>query len=115
MKRNGIIIFVIGVVAVCLSINYDATVPANDGDRTYNIGLLNQKSNFVLLSCFVCLVGSVLYASGILENKAETQNERLLSLIRLSKKDLIHSGIDHQEIDEIITKGNTKPTQLWEK
>jgi len=54
-KSVGSAVFWLGLIAVIFCLFFmDATV-----GEYYNIGLINQKSNFVTVSCFATLIGAI--------------------------------------------------------
>lgn len=64
LESAGAIFFVVGLVATFVSATMDATVMSEYGGvmrGSYNIGLLNDRSNYVLISCFVTLIGAIWY------------------------------------------------------
>lgn len=56
MKKLGTLFFAVGIIAIFFSLNERAT--ANDSD-VYNYGLLNQRTNHVIVSCVIMLIGAI--------------------------------------------------------
>jgi hypothetical protein len=54
----GMIMLIAGMIGAIASLGYD-TAPSG----THNIGLLNEKQNFVVISCAVAIIGGILTAS----------------------------------------------------
>ncbi len=62
LRELGKLFFVIGLIAIFASLNMDATVYGefSSVDRNlYNIGKLNDRSNYVLVSCCITLIGAI--------------------------------------------------------
>ncbi|AOM40161.1 hypothetical protein [Xenorhabdus hominickii] len=64
MKSFGIFLLVIGILAVFASFNMDVSVATGYGGRVNNIGLVAQRENLLLISCFVVLCGLLLAIFG---------------------------------------------------
>ncbi len=107
-RTIGLIALVVGTLALFYSLSLDTTILSNDGDRIYNNGLLNQKTNYLIASCSIMVVGAIFYCIGHLVLMSEQQNDRLLGIIRLLKMDLVNSGQDPSRVDEVIIAGNKK-------
>ena len=56
MKPIGIILFVIGCLAIFVSLHERGCAYNSD---VYNNGLLNERTNDVIVSCFVSLIGAI--------------------------------------------------------
>lgn len=66
MKGYGILILICGIIALCIALCMDTSVSSSgySYSKVENIGLLNQKSNWVVVSCFTCLIGCIFIAFG---------------------------------------------------
>jgi|GEM_PF-4886587 len=71
-KNVGQGVFWLGVIAVIFCLFFmDATV-----GEYYNIGLINQKTNFIIVSCFATLIGAIWMVLGEEpETNKESENE----------------------------------------
>lgn len=57
MKGFGLFILVIGIICAIASFAMDVTVATGYGGRVNNIGLMTDKQNYILISCFIVLCG----------------------------------------------------------
>jgi len=57
IKNIGLFITVVGVVFLVLSLNMNTSVLSQYGMAVNNIGLMNEKQNYIIVSCFVILIG----------------------------------------------------------
>jgi hypothetical protein len=71
MKNVGIIIFSIFAFGALISICMSATV-YTEGGVVYNTGMLNDRTNYVVVSCTGCVVGMLIFIAGILSEIKET-------------------------------------------
>lgn len=56
---------VIGIIAIVASIFMDTSVSTGYFDKgVNNIGLLNDRSNYVIVSCCMTLIGAIWMAAG---------------------------------------------------
>ena len=58
----GWVLLPLGLLALVWSLQLDASVASNLGGRVNNIGLLNDKQNYVIASGVVSVVGAILVA-----------------------------------------------------
>ena len=65
-KRIGLLVFFAGMIGLLIGLNLDTTVATYGPGtgRVHNIGLLNEKQNFLLVSALLSLVGIILFAIG---------------------------------------------------
>ncbi|WOS07379.1 hypothetical protein R5O27_09330 [Proteus mirabilis] len=56
MKGFGRILLIVGIIAAFASFNMDVSVPTGYGSRVNNIGLMSDKQNYILISCFMIFV-----------------------------------------------------------
>lgn len=64
MKIAGTILFAFGIIAIFYSVNMSATVHtpiiySSSVSEVYNTGLLNDRTNYVIISCFATLIGAI--------------------------------------------------------
>lgn len=63
MKGLGTLMFLAGIVATYYSVKMKVIVssPAANGgyEEVYDAGLLNDRTNYVIVSCMVTLIGAV--------------------------------------------------------
>lgn len=65
MKKIGFLVLVIGVVGLIASLGMDTTVASSRSyDRIHNIGLMNEKQNFILVSVAIAIAGVVTLVFG---------------------------------------------------
>ena len=53
-------LIVVGIIALASSLGMDTTVPSSGGGRVHNMGLMNDKQNYLIVSGIVLLSGIVL-------------------------------------------------------
>jgi hypothetical protein len=64
MRVFGILLLVVGALALLVGTTMDTTVPTGDGDeRVHNIGLMNDKQNSLLFGVGIAIVGAIFVAS----------------------------------------------------
>lgn len=63
MKKIGTLALVIGLIALIATLVMDTSVASGSG-RVHNIGLMNEKQNFLLVSIALVIIGAVLWALG---------------------------------------------------
>ncbi len=63
MKGLGTLMFLAGIIATYYSAKMNVIVlsPSINGgyEQIYEAGLMNDRSNYVIISCFVMLIGAV--------------------------------------------------------
>lgn len=65
MKKIGFFVLVIGLVGLIATLGMDTTVASSHGyDRIHNIGLMNEKQNFLLVSVAIAIAGVVVLVFG---------------------------------------------------
>ena len=64
MKSLGIIALAIGVVGLLASLNMDTSVASTFGSRVYNVGLMNDKQNLLLVFAVLSVVGALFLVFG---------------------------------------------------
>ncbi|MEQ5741872.1 hypothetical protein [Providencia alcalifaciens] len=57
MKGFGLFLLAIGIIGAIASFAMDVTVATGYGGRVNNIGLMTDKQNYILISCFIILCG----------------------------------------------------------
>ncbi|VEJ54647.1 hypothetical protein [Pragia fontium] len=57
MKGFGILILITGLIAAIASLSMDVSVVTGYGNRVNNLGLMAQRQNFILISCFAVFCG----------------------------------------------------------
>ena len=76
MKKTGQVLFVIGIIATVASIFMDTSVSTGYYDKgVNNIGLLNDRTNYVTTSCFLTLIGAIWIAAGNIIEALANNNE----------------------------------------
>ena len=63
MKKIGILVLVIGMISLIATLGIDTSV-ASGSSRVHNIGLMNDKQNFLLISIAILIIGVVFLAVG---------------------------------------------------
>jgi len=61
MKKFGLITISIALIGLLISLGLDTTVSSH-GDRVYNIGLMNERQNYIIISVALLLIGAVFLA-----------------------------------------------------
>jgi branched-chain amino acid transport system permease protein len=69
MKYAGFALLLLGAVGLLFGMQLDASVATDLGAKVYNIGLLAEKQNVLLVSGFVTLAGTLLAGFGVLSGK----------------------------------------------
>jgi len=59
VKILGIIILVFGLCGISFSLNLDTSVETRSGERIHNIGLINEKQNYLIFSVALALAGAL--------------------------------------------------------
>ena len=72
------LLILVGIVALLASLSMDTSVPSTGGGRIHNIGLMNEKQNYLIVSAVVLLIGVILTISNRrkTESRTETENVR---------------------------------------
>lgn len=64
MRITGILIVICGLLGLAASLNLETTVPSGRiFERVHNIGLMNEKQNFILISLAIAIGGIILAVS----------------------------------------------------
>jgi uncharacterized membrane protein len=66
MKKIGYVLAVLGVIACLISVNLDPTrITYGHGfERLSPYELMNDRTNYVIISCFMVLIGVILIVFG---------------------------------------------------
>jgi len=64
MKQFGYAILALGVMAILCTLSIDTSVPSGMFGRVNNIGLMQEKQNYLIVSSLIVLVGVVLAVAG---------------------------------------------------
>lgn len=64
MRVFGVLLLVVGLIALFAGFGMDTTVPTRDGGRVNNIGLISDKQNIMLLGAALSVVGAILTVFG---------------------------------------------------
>lgn len=64
MKKIGILVLVIGLIGLIATLGVDTSVASSYGKRVHNIGLMNEKQNFLLVFVTMTIIGAILWALG---------------------------------------------------
>lgn len=80
MKKIGMVMLAIGLIGLVATLGMDTTVSSH-GDRIHNIGLMNEKQNFLIALAVLTIVGAVLFAlgnksSGILSSSIDDSSKK---------------------------------------
>lgn len=62
MKQFGYAILALGIVALLATLSMDTSVPSGTFERVNNIGLMQEKQNFLIVSALIVLIGVVMIA-----------------------------------------------------
>lgn len=73
MKQFGYAVLVLGIVLILSSLSMDTTVPTGALTRVNNVGLMQSKQNYLIVSSLVFLAGLILVVVGYKSNAAENQ------------------------------------------
>jgi len=65
MKQFGYAILALGVIALLGTLSMDISVPSGMFGRVNNMGLMQEKQNFLIVSALIVLVGVVMIAAGL--------------------------------------------------
>lgn len=60
MKGFGWVLLIIGIIVAFASFNMDISVATSYGGRVNNIGLMSDRQNYILISCFVIFCGLIM-------------------------------------------------------
>lgn len=63
MKKFGILLLVAGLIALIVTLGMDTSV-ASGSSRVHNLGLMNEKQNFLLVFAAIAIVGAIFLAVG---------------------------------------------------
>jgi hypothetical protein len=73
MKKIGIALLLIGLALLANSLLMETAVLTKDLRYVHNIGLLQQQSNFILISCVIIVIGVIAFLFSI-SSKKESSN-----------------------------------------
>jgi hypothetical protein len=73
MKKIGIALVLIGLALLAKSLLMETAVLTKDLRYVHNIGLLQQQSNFILISCVIIVIGVIAFLFSI-SSKKESSN-----------------------------------------
>ena len=83
MKGFGRILLIVGIIAAFASFNMDVSVPTGYGSRVNNIGLMSDKQNYILISCFMIFCGLMMVVfSGRKQQPHDTTNSTSVLYVR---------------------------------
>jgi len=71
------ILIVVGVIALIASLGMDTSVQTESGRRIHNIGLMNEKQNYLIASGLILLIGVILNLSN--RRKSDEQKKGQIS------------------------------------
>lgn len=77
MRKIGIFVLVLGLIGLIFTLNMDTTVESGRGfdrSRVHNIGLMNEKQNYLLVSVAMAIAGVVILALGGRKGQANTNS-----------------------------------------
>lgn len=99
MKHVGLCVLIFGIVLGFYGLGYETTISTGDS-RVYNIGLMDQKRNLLMIAGLGILVGVILLIAGLQEKYEDPPNNRPPSrhknstadeLVKLAK--LVETGL----------------------
>ncbi|SFU43954.1 hypothetical protein [Xenorhabdus koppenhoeferi] len=118
MKNFGIFLLVVGVLAVFASFNMDVSVATGYGGRVNNIGLMAQRENLLLISCFIVLCSLLLVIFGGKRSlNGDSKSNQIkcpfcAEQINVEAIKCKHCGSDVQEKTKEITLKKFKPSSV---
>lgn len=71
MKGFGWVLLIIGIIVAFAAFNMDVSVATSYGGRVNNFGLMAQRQNYILISCFVIFCGLMMVIFGGRKKKAD--------------------------------------------
>jgi len=71
------LLILVGIVALLASLGMDTSVPSTGGGRIHNIGLMNEKQNYLIVSAVVLLIGVILNISNRKKIDSRTEAEKV--------------------------------------
>jgi hypothetical protein len=79
MKTTGTILVWLGILGLVVSFAMDTTVETNSGfGRVHNLGLMEERRNYILVASLVIVAGVLFYGFGVLaENQANATKTQL--------------------------------------
>jgi hypothetical protein len=82
MKKIGTALLVFGIISLIAVLSMDTSVPTDSFSRVNNLGLMQEKQNFMMLSGLIVLVGAMLMGFGLKTSRAEQtgQGAKVLSI-----------------------------------
>ncbi len=111
MRNLGITLLILGSVGALVALNLDTSVSTGFG-QVNNIGLMNDRQNYLIASCFIALIGVILFVA---DRSSSSQSQQLTQNgeSKLSATDTL-SPLE-QLTDAICTNDIHKATQLASK
>lgn len=64
MKIIGFLVLVIGLIGLAFSLGLDTAVLTSHGGRVHNIGLINERQNYLIVSIALSVVGAIVCSMG---------------------------------------------------
>jgi hypothetical protein len=93
MKEVGTLLIVLGLFFAFFAFRMDTSVSTGSygTDKVINLGLLNEKQNFIIGSVAICIIGSIFLVGGTIEQKLNflrpvTPNEGVNNTVLNSNK-----------------------------
>lgn len=74
MKKIGIVVFVFGLICLFAALSMDTSVSAFGG-RVNNLGLMNDKQNYLLVSVAVTIMGVIVWVFGGRSTRQEDSSQ----------------------------------------
>jgi len=68
----GWLLIIGGIIALVYSLSMDTSVSNSSGGRIHNIGLMNEKQNFVIVSSLILLIGIIITIFRRLKSDSDT-------------------------------------------
>jgi hypothetical protein len=72
MKKFGIILTSLGVITLLFTLNMDTTVETVGGMKVNNIGLMNDKQNYIIVSGILLVIGLLIFLFSTKNNNVNT-------------------------------------------
>lgn len=77
MKAIGVIALVIGILVTIVAFNMDATVATDFGGRVNNIGLMDQRRNFIIVGSLIVIVGVLFTGFASMGNRGTSEKDEV--------------------------------------
>jgi excinuclease UvrABC helicase subunit UvrB len=90
MKKIGIILVAIGLILGYIAFSMDTTISAGlYGERVNNIGLMDERRNYLLVASLVIISGLILFGIGKMSELSATRSEAAKTPQSLKERELL--------------------------